>query len=178
MPFPELKTERLALRQVTIEDNEEIFALLTDEKVNQHYGSPRVKSEEHARRYIHQITTGIKNNKVAYWGICLKDKSKLTGTVCIWNIVEEEGKAEIGYELLPHFQGKGIMQEALSKAIEFAFKNLNLKKIEAWTTRENHNSIKLLEKNNFIRDKDAESKIDWSKEPAGTVIYSLWRQVD
>lgn len=171
LPFPEIKTDRLELRQVKPCDEKEIFQLLTDERVNTHYGGPRVRSLEHAGQYIRQITAGINKNKVVYWAICIRGRFQLVGTVCLWNIFKDEARAEIGYELLPAYQGMGIMQEAFSEVIAYGFNILQLQRIEAWTTRENKRSIRILEKNQFRRDPDAERNIDWTKEAPGTQIF-------
>ena len=58
--------------------------------------------------------------------------------------------AEVGYDLNPIFQRKGIMSEALNKVINFGFNELGLDNIEAYTHIQNENSKKLLEKNGFI----------------------------
>lgn len=182
--LPQLTTERLNLRQITSEDSTEIFELLTNKEVNNYYARARGTSMEDAYNYIQSITNAIAQNKLFYWGICFKNESKIIGTVCLWNFRKEECKAEIGYELLPDFQGKGVMKEVLPKVIEFGFQVLQFKKIDAWPNEDNHRSIKLLEKNNFKRDIDAENKIDWSKEAAfysdneyakkvKTIIYTL-----
>ena len=55
-----------------------------------------------------------------------------------------------GYELRPQYQAKGIMSEAVKFMIDHAFKDLDLTKIEAFTNKNNFNSIKLLRKFNFI----------------------------
>lgn len=94
----------------------------------------------------------------------------------MWNLNEEENKAEVGYELLPDFQGKGIAQEALSAVITFGFEVMKLKTIEAYTHKENLKSTKLLEKFNFKRDLAAESKIDFSVDNQDTVVFSLWKE--
>jgi ribosomal-protein-alanine N-acetyltransferase len=91
----------------------------------------------------------------------------------LWTLNEVENKAEVGYELIPEYQGKGISQEALSAAIEFGFNTLQLGKIEAYTHKENLASIKLLGKLNFVRDLDEERKIDYSVENPKTTVYSL-----
>lgn len=74
---------------------------------------------------------------------------KLIGTICLWNINQENYSAEIGYELHPEWQGKGIMKEALSKIIDYGFQKMKLKEIEAFTNPLNDSSTRLLEKNNF-----------------------------
>lgn len=58
----------------------------------------------------------------------------------------------MGYELLPQFHHLGIMSEAVGFIINHGFKVLNLERIEAFTSRNNQNSIKLLSKFNFNRN--------------------------
>lgn len=169
--FPVLRTPRLILRQVSLEDENEIFSIRSDERVNRFLGRPKAISIDDAREFIRNITEGIGKNEVFYWGITLKKEKKIIGTVCLWNISKENSRAEIGFELHPDFQGKGIMREALPKVIQYGFSTMQLQTIEGWTNAENHNSIKILEKNNFRRDSDAEKK---AMEGLGNmVIYSL-----
>ena len=171
-PFPNLNTERLHLRQLKKEDANEIFILRSDESVNEFINRQKAKTIEDALQHIDKINTGINNNENIQWAITLKDNPVLIGTISLWNIVKENDCAEIGYELLPQFQGKGIMQEALSRVLAYGFENLKFKIIEAWLNADNLRSIKLLEKNNFRRDFDAENKID-KIENANMIIYSL-----
>jgi ribosomal-protein-alanine N-acetyltransferase len=171
-PFPVLETERLHLRQLTTEDANEIFILRSDESVNEFIDRPRAKTIDDALQHIEKINSNVKNNESILWAITMKEDSKLIGTICLWNIDKEKEHAETGYELLPQFQGKGFMQEAFLKVLEYGFENLKLKAIEAVLHEKNLRSIKLLEKNNFIRDFDAENKMD-KTENANLIIYSL-----
>jgi ribosomal-protein-alanine N-acetyltransferase len=66
-------------------------------------------------------------------------------------------KAEIGYELLPDFQGKGIMQEAASKVIKFGVQYIGLNSIEAYTHSKNEKSTRLLEKLNFKKHRTVDN---------------------
>lgn len=94
--------------------------------------------------------------------------NEFAGTICLWNINQENTYAEVGYELLPDFQGKGIMTSALREIIRFAFKELNIETIEAFTHSENHASRKLLEKFGF---KLMAGKTD--PDNSNNIIYSL-----
>lgn len=169
--FPQLLTERLLLRQLSLKDEEEIFALRSDETVNKYLDRPKASSIEDARAFINKINLGA--HASFFWAICFREESKLLGTICLWNFSEEESKAEIGYELLPQFHGQGIMQEAFLKVAEFGFQNLQLHLIEAWTTKQNEGSIKILERNYFTRNDDLENKIDRTIEGPDLIIYSL-----
>jgi ribosomal-protein-alanine N-acetyltransferase len=173
LPFPQLKTDRLLLRQMTLEDAGEIFLLRSDPLVNKHLNRIKAVSIDDATAFIEKINTAILNNQSIFWGICFIGESKLIGTICLWNFSEQENKAEIGYELLPPFQGKGIMQEAMSTVAEFGFLTLQLESLEAWTVLQNESSIKILERNLFRKDFGLENKIDRSVEGPDVIIYSL-----
>lgn len=67
----------------------------------------------------------------------------------MWNFSKNKKTAEVGYDLDPEFQSKGIMSESLKMIIDFGLKKLKLDKIEAFTHAENESSKKLLEKNGF-----------------------------
>jgi ribosomal-protein-alanine N-acetyltransferase len=172
-PFPVLQTERLSLRKLSLDDANEIFFLRSDEKVNKYMERTRAASLEDAHNFINKTNHEIENNQCVDWAIAFKDDRGLIGSICFWNISIEENKAEVGYELLPDFQGKGIAQEALSAVIKFGFEVMELQNIEAYTHKENAASIKLLEKFKFIRDLHEESKIDFTVDNPNTVVYSL-----
>ena len=79
--------------------------------------------------------------------------------------------AEIGYELHPDFQGKGLMQEAISTVTDYGFNKMNLKVITAFTHINNLRSTNVLLKNNFLLDKNYTYA---AKEDAGELsVYYL-----
>ena len=155
-PFPVLKTERLTLRQLVSSDDNEIFALRSDGNVNKYLDRKPSKSIDDARNFIQTINENIQRNDSIYWAITLNGTDKLIGTICLFDLSSDNLKAEIGYELLPDFQGKGIMQEATSKVIDFGIQHIGLNLIEAYTHSENQSSTRLLEKLNFKRDRAAD----------------------
>ncbi len=170
-PFPVLATECLVLRRLEPTDAYEIFLLRSDESVNQFVDRPRACSTADALAFINKINTIIQNNEGLYWAILPANETKLIGTISIWNIDAENDKAEIGYELLPAFQGRGLMQEALTRIIDFCFSTLKLKTIEAWLRADNLRSLKLLEKSNFCRDFEAEARM--RPEEKNMIVFSL-----
>jgi [ribosomal protein S5]-alanine N-acetyltransferase len=172
-PFPVLKTPRLILRQLELTDENEIFVLRSDEEVNKYVDRPRATSLEDARTFINKIGKNIADNVALFWVITIDDA--FAGTICLWNIDTLKEKAETGYELLPQFQGKGIMQEALMALLQYGFEELGLNCIEAWLHKENERSVKLLEKYKFNRDKTAEAHMDKEEKEMGVIIYSLYK---
>jgi ribosomal-protein-alanine N-acetyltransferase len=167
-PFPILTTERLILRSLEVSDDQQLFKLRSNKRVNKYIVRPKQKNIKEIRTFINKINDGINNNEWIYWVITLKDNPTLIGDICFWNFSEEKTVAEIGYELDPAFQGNGIMSEALKKIIEFGFQVIELETIEAYTHKNNNNSTKLLQKYNFKQDVE---RID--KENIDNIIFAL-----
>lgn len=148
-PFPVLRTERLILRQLVSTDDNEIFALRSDKNVNKYLDRTPGRSIDDAKIFIRTINENILRNDSIYWAITLTGADKVVGTICLFDFSADNLKAEIGYELIPDFQGKGIMQEAAAKVITFGIQQIGLNSIEAYTHSENERSIRLLEKFDF-----------------------------
>jgi ribosomal-protein-alanine N-acetyltransferase len=172
-PFPVLTTKRLLLRQLTADDEPAIFELRTDDEVNKYLDRLKARTIIDARKFIEKINRNISNNESIIWGISLLDEPKLIGTVCFWNISQENNSAELGYELLPAHQGKGIMQETLAAVIAYGFETMNVKTIEAFAHIKNRRSYQLLEKLSFTRDSEREKQLAGKKEYSDTIVFSL-----
>jgi ribosomal-protein-alanine N-acetyltransferase len=170
-PFPVLTTERLTLRCLELSDDKQLFRLRSNKMVNKYIVRSKQKDIKEIRAFISKINDEINNNEWIYWVITLKDDPTLIGDICLWNFTEEKTVAEIGYELDPAFQGKGIMSEALEKIIEFGFEKIGLNTIEAYTHKKNNDSTKLLQKYNFKLDAE---RID--KENSANIIFSLTKK--
>lgn len=172
-PFPFLSTARLELRPLTHSDENEIFAIRSDLEINKYLGRPPQKTVNEASQFIERIINAVKLNQAVYWAINNKGESKLIGTICIWNISVKDSKAEVGFELLPRYQGNGIMQESLKAVLDYGFNVIGLKTLEGEVDPANIKSIKVLEKAgfklvNYLRETDSEAIRE-----GRTVIYEL-----
>lgn len=172
-PFPTLATERLLLRQLTINDLEDIYALRSDALVSKYIAREPYTNAEDARAFISKIEENIAKNECGYWAIALKTDNRLIGTCCIWHISYENFRAEIGYELLPAMQGKGIMHEAISMLLEYAFGTMQLHSIEAIVNPKNIRSIQLLEKFGFVREAYFKENVYFNDRFWDSTTYSL-----
>src|SRR4051794_24792320 len=106
--FSPVNTERLLLRKLEITDTDQVFRLRSDEAVNKFLDRNKAESAAEASAFIVKINNGIEHHEWLYWAIALKkDPSLMIGTICLWNFSADD-VAEIGYELMPAFQGMGI----------------------------------------------------------------------
>lgn len=172
-PFPVLSTERLTLRQVSQQDVNEIFFLRSDKTVLRYLAKSPAKSTEEASLFIKKINELENINDSITWGIQLKQQEKLIGTICYWNIIKEHYRAELGYALHPDWHGKGIMQEALYEVLKYGTSIMKVHSIEARVDLQNISSIKLLERNNFIKEGFFKEDYFYDERFLDTAVYSL-----
>lgn len=130
-PVPYLETERLLLREINETDLNEIFLLRSDPVVMKYIDRPIAESAEDAKDLLAKINEAANNNTGITWGIQLKEKTELIGTIGFWRIDKDNHRGEIGYMLSPHFFRMGIASEAITAANNYAFKTLNFHSIEA-----------------------------------------------
>ena len=129
--------------------------------VNKYLGRQPSKTPEEAMSFIKKVNENVGNNAGFYWAITFTGSKKLVGTICLFDISDELKKCEIGYELLPAYQGQGIMHEALKKIIEFIFHTLGLENIEAFTHKDNKSSTGLLQKLNFTQTSNIDGHLNY-----------------
>lgn len=147
--FPELHTDRLRLRELTFEDTAQLLAIRSNDDINRYIGRSSVQTAEAVNEFIAARRKDRADKQGVYWGIELKHSGKLIGAICYWNLNEEAISAEIGYELLPSEQGKGLMKEAIDSVIAYGFDEMQLDTITASLSPANVRSVRLLERHLF-----------------------------
>ena len=167
--FPILTTERLTLRQLSIDDQQDIFALRSDPEINKYLDRAPSKTTEDAINFINKVNANIEKSIALYWVITLTDTKTFIGTICLFDFSSEKSSCEFGYELMTKFQGQGIMKEAAQIVIDYVFQTLKLRNILAFTHCDNQNSNKLLSKFNFVKS------IETDKENPNLIIFTLTR---
>jgi ribosomal-protein-alanine N-acetyltransferase len=172
-PFPNLETERLFLKQVTADDVNDIFELRSNKEVMKYIPRPLLQNKEEALELIAMLNDKIENNIGINWGIQLKNDPKIIGIIGHYRIKPEHYRAEVGYMLLPEYNGKGIISEALQKVVEYGFKEMQLHSIEAVLDPENAGSEKVLLKNGFVKEGHLLENEYYDGRFLDTLIYSV-----
>lgn len=159
--FPVLHTSRFILRRLKETDVEDIFFIRSNEDVALYLDRPLARNLEDAKSFIKRIDNSFRSKSSIYW--IIEFEKQFVGSITMWKIDKEYSKAELGFELLPFFQGKGILQEVLPIILDFGLTKLELSTIEAEVDKRNLKSIALLEKHNFIKYEEGDK----------TTIYHL-----
>ena len=174
LPFPNLETKRLALRQINANDAEAILALRSNDEVMKYIPRPYLKTKEDALELIAMFDDKIENGIGINWGIYFLDEpEKLLGIIGHYRIKPEHYRAEVGYMLFPDHKGKGIVSEALKKVVEYGFNEMKLHSIEAILDPENKGSEKVLLKNGFTKEAHLIENEYYEGRFLDTMIYSI-----
>ena len=150
------RSERLLLRLLKNDDADHVFTLRSNEEVNKFIDRSKCTSKEQAIEFIEKVNTP--GNDVLYRAIILHKEKKAVGGICLLRPEYENNICEIGYELLPQYQGQGIMQEAVKTLLNFAFTNLKFDSIAAYIHPMNIRSSTLAVKLGFIKIKNVQIK--------------------
>jgi len=171
--FPVLETERLRLRQLTMDDVPVLFEMRTNVMMNRYTDRAKMKTVEEAVEKMKTILDMVENRTGIAWAIEMKESETQIGEISFWRIIKEHYRAEIGYSLLPDYWEKGYMTEAARCAIDYGFSMLNFHSIEANVNPGNIASIKLLEKMHFVREAYFKENYFYDGKFLDSAIYSL-----
>jgi [ribosomal protein S5]-alanine N-acetyltransferase len=150
--FPRIVTPHLILRQIEPSDAEAIFATFSDEVVMEFYGELPHRSVEDSRQLIRRQQEWYARREGIRWGITRKGGDTVIGSCGLFKFDEGFHRAETGYELARAYWRQGIMTEALSGLISFAFVTVGLHRIEATVDDVNERSKGLLRKLGFSHE--------------------------
>ena len=173
LPFKNLQSDRLLLRQITAADINEIFELRSDKEVMKYIPRPLCVTLEDAMLHINMIQQKIETNEGINWAITLKNDDKLIGYIGHYRIQWEHFRSEIGYMILPEFNGKGIVTEAIKLLIDYGFNDMKMHSLEGVIDPANTASARVLEKNGFVKEAHFKENEFYDGKFLDTVIYSL-----
>lgn len=137
--LPLLHTARLLLRELDAGDLEAYHDMVGAER-------------EAAERRLTGLLDRQERGEIMSWAICELNRRTLLGIIglCRFNRVNEH--AEVAYELRAPFRGRGYVSEALGAIAIHAFQRLGLHRLEGHVDPENIASIRVLERNRFLRE--------------------------
>ena len=147
--FPQLVTQRLALREMGPSDAGALFSVLADTEVTRYYDDAAFTNVSQASQQIKAWTRGFEEKRCIRWGIAMGDDDVIVGTCGYYGFHHWHMRGALGYELARPLWRQGIMTEALSAAIDFGFQEMGLNRSEATVVPENRPSVKLLERLGF-----------------------------
>ena len=175
-PFKNLETKRLLLRRVSNDDVNEILELRGNPETMKYIPRPLATNKDEALAHIKMINDKIEANEGINWAITIKGNPKLIGVIGHYRIQPENHRCEIGYMILPQYNGQGIVTEAVKVVLEYGFDDLQMHSIEGVIDPNNIASERVLLKNGFAKEAHILENEFWDGKFWDTVIYSLLKR--
>lgn len=156
--FPIIKTSRLILNKIELSDADTVFFLKSNPEVMRYIKRDPYTEIEQAVNNIKLISSQLEAWKSINWALRDAETKEMMGSISLWNFSKDRKTAEMGYAMKPDFHGNGYMDEAMKAVVNYGFEELNLDLIEAFTSRYNESSKKLLLKNHFVHNPSREDE--------------------
>jgi RimJ/RimL family protein N-acetyltransferase len=150
---PQLRTERLLLRRWREGDREPFAAINADREVMEHF--PATLSQERSDALIERFERCFDEHGYGLWAVELPGEQPLIGFVGLAPVeidVAFAPSVELGWRLARDCWGRGIATEAATRAVAFAFAQLRLQELVAYTAVGNLRSRRLMQRLGMQRD--------------------------
>jgi len=172
--FPELSTERLVLRQITLDDMEAVYRHFADDEVTRFLDITSLENLEQAEKIIMYMAGMFERREGIRWGISLRNDNRLIGSCGFDRVNRLRGsRGEIKYDLSLDHWGKGVMAEALCEVIRFGFEEMKLHRIEALVVEGGDRSMSLLRKLGFHEEGTLRGHGHWKDRFWDEVSFSM-----
>ncbi len=168
-----LETERLLIRDITLDDKQAVFNYRSDAEANK-FQSWIPETLEDVEHFIDRNNKEF-NQPESWYQVLIteKDTKTVIGDIGIHFFGAENLQTELGITLNKDFQGRGYASEALKGVINFLFSDLKKHRIMTSVDPENIDSIKLMERVGFRKEGHFVKSLFWKNNWTDDVIYAL-----
>lgn len=168
-----LQTDRLILSPLIQSDVAPFFAIQSDPEVMRYWNHAPWTEANQAEQSITQSMEAAANGTALTLAIRVADTREMIGTCLLFAIEKQSARGEIGYNLSRHAQGRGYMTEAMQRLIDFAFHDLQLRRLEAEIDPRNTASTRLLQRLGFQQEGLLRERWIVEGETSDSAIYGL-----
>jgi ribosomal-protein-alanine N-acetyltransferase len=168
-----LEAPRVTLRWIGMGDADALFALYGDPQVARYLSRPAMIAREEATQAIERTLAGYADGSMVNFAVVPRGDDRLVGTCLLFRFHDASRRAEIGYSLARPHWGRGLMHEALTTLIDYAFGPLELNRLEADIDPRNAASAKSLERLGFAKEGVLRERWIVAGEVSDTGYYGL-----
>ena len=141
------ETNRLIISKITLDDAAFFLELVNTPNFIKYIGDRNLKTVEDAKTYLKNGTLkSYEDFGFGFYKLLLKEENNKAIGTCGLVKREQLDNVDIGFAMLPEYEGKGFGYESCIAVLKLAKEQFKLNKVLAITLPTNNNSIKLLEK--------------------------------
>ena len=136
-----IETERLLLREMTEKDFDELYQVLADSDIMQHYSY--TFDETRVRNWLVRNIERYQIFGFGLWAVCLKDTGEMIGDCGLtMQLINGQIKPEIGYHIRADKQREGYAKEAAMAVRDWTFNNTPFNIVYSYMKHTNEPSAK------------------------------------
>jgi [ribosomal protein S5]-alanine N-acetyltransferase len=141
-----IRSERLQLRELELQDDEFILRLLNEDAFLRFIGDKGVRTLSDAREYI--LKGPMDSYRRFGFGLYLTSLRDSGLPIGICGLMKREAlvDVDVGFAFLSQFWSRGYAAESAAAVLAYGRQQLRLQRIVAITAPDNHGSIAVLEK--------------------------------
>lgn len=143
IPATIAETKRCYIREMTAEDMDALYEILTDEETARYLPAKAGTREEELEKLVSYVSCVYSFFGYGYWGVFSKETGELIGRA---GFKEGEYPLEAGYVIKRPEWGKGYATEVLSELVRYAKEELDCTEIIANIDERNTASLRVAEK--------------------------------
>lgn len=144
-----LSTDRLILREITLNDYDDLCEILQDKKTM--YAYEHAFSKEEVEQWLNNQLSRYKKYGFGLWAVVLKSTGKMIGNIGLtYQKFEDSDILEIGYLLNRNYWHNGYASEAAIACKNYAFNVLKADKVYS-IIRDNNLSSQAVAKRNGMK---------------------------
>ncbi len=161
-----IETNRLFLRELTLDDVADLSLVLSDNESMAHY--PHAFSTDEVRRWIERNMERYQTDGFGLWAIIRKSDNQFIGDCGItMQNIDGELLPEIGFHIIRQYCNQGYATEAAESCKIYASKVLSLKTIYSYSRESNKASQRVASKIGMKRIKT------YRQDDVPIVVYSF-----
>jgi ribosomal-protein-alanine N-acetyltransferase len=168
---PNLETSRLLLRELSLNDADELFHVFSDEETTHYVPREKHIDKTITRKYLENRIKGMNEGKSFVWSVINKNENRVVGTVDLHFKLDRA--ASIGAVINRDCWGKGVATEALKEVIRYGFETMNLIRIEGKCESNNIASEKMLKKLGMTYEGTLRKEVIIKGTSRDAKVYSL-----
>ncbi|ROZ76245.1 N-acetyltransferase [Ramlibacter sp. WS9] len=172
---PTIETSRLTIRLVTQADLPALLEYNSDEAVTRYLPYGNWNGIDDAQEWLGRATTRLAAGEALQFVAVLRETGHVVGSCLLFHFDESSRRAEVGYLLGRKHWGAGYMFEAMKALVDFAFAQMNLRRLEAEIDPRNTSSAELLERLGFVQEGLLRQRWDLKGEVSDSGLYGLLR---
>ncbi|SYX83847.1 GNAT family N-acetyltransferase [Paenibacillus alvei] len=163
--------KRVRLSRVTADDLDFICQLETNTDIWLFEEQVESDREQVRNKYLEQMNSTsqydfVITNKV-------DGKANPVGLAQIWSCSEYRKSWELGFAIIPEFQGQGYGYDAVKQLLDFSFHHLRAHKVVGMCNSHNVKSMSLMERLGMRREGNFKEELLWNNQWVDQYFYSI-----